>query len=133
MEITEVQKDHPIQTMRYILQDYQIKDESDNAIATVCLSKLNPGESTRGHVDNHNEVYLFLDGRGVMLIDKDMSFIEPRPGEIEQVFVNKGQFHRVLNCSSVSPLDFISIVPGKVNRMPYQSGPDSDPPDSQQG
>jgi oxalate decarboxylase/phosphoglucose isomerase-like protein (cupin superfamily) len=119
MEITNTEYKY-IENERYNIRDCEIKDDKDNVIATICFSKLHPGKSTRGHVDSHNELYVFIDGKAVMMIDKELHSVKPSPGQSVHIFVKRGQFHKVLNDTSL-PLEFLSIVPGKVMRMPYQN------------
>lgn len=101
----------------YYIRDFVIKDDKDKIVATICETTLYVGKKTRGHVDKHNETYFFTGGRGVMMIDKD--FVEVGLEQTEIVFVEKGQWHRVMNTHPLVPLKFISVVPGEVNRVPY--------------
>lgn len=128
MEIISTEYQDPIENERYYLRDLEINDDEGKVIATICFSTVHPGQQTRGHIDTHNELYVFLDGRGVMMIDRELYGFDTTPRKPFRAFVKKGQFHKVLNNSAI-PLQFVSVVPGKVIRMPYQNPPAEVAPD----
>jgi mannose-6-phosphate isomerase-like protein (cupin superfamily) len=111
-----------IETEDYLLRDYVIKNENGETVASVCCTHLKPGKQTRGHTDEHNEEYFFMGGYGIMLVDRAIYQVHSS-GHLTNIRVSKGQFHKVVNLSGHEPLEFISVVPGEVKRLPY---PDSD-------
>ncbi len=65
----------------------------------VCMNFLYPGKvnsefkMTRGHKHNAEEVYIFLKGRGYIIVDKKK--INVKKGDLVTVLPNK--YHRVIN------------------------------------
>lgn len=117
LEIEPTDDNVAFETDDYWIKDYVIKDDENNIVATVCHTSLKPSKKTRGHIDTHNETYFFMDGNGVMMIDKDV--VEVGVTGFHSAFVKKGMWHRVLNLNPYRNLNFLSVVPGIVNRPAY--------------
>lgn len=88
---------------------YVVKD--NNLLKNLILSstRLNPGKQTTGHKHaGQEEVYLFVQGQGEMLLD-DKRFLVKK-GDI--VLIEDGVFHRVYNTSE-DELYFVCVFDGK--------------------
>lgn len=88
---------------------YVVKD--NNLLKNLILSstRLNPGKQTTGHKHaGQEEVYLFMEGQGEMLLD-DRRF-PVKAGDI--VLIEDGVFHRVYNTSE-SELYFVCVFDGR--------------------
>ena len=88
---------------RYRVRDYDLDD------LTVSLTELKKGQGTRGHAhDSNAEAYFFPGGKAEMEIGDEKVGIDEGV-----VLIPKGEFHRVLNLSDDSELEFVSVFPGK--------------------
>jgi len=88
---------------------YVVKD--NNLLKNLILSstRLNPGKQTTGHRHaGQEEVYLFVEGNGEMLLD-DRRFPVSK-GDI--VLIEDGVFHRVYNTTE-SELYFVCVFDGR--------------------
>lgn len=88
---------------------YVVKD--NNLLKNLILSstRLNPGKQTTGHKHaGQEEVYMFMDGQGEMLLDEKRFAV--KKGDI--VLIEDGVFHRVYNTSE-SELYFICVFDGR--------------------
>ena len=88
---------------------YVVKD--NNLLKNLILSstRLNPGKQTTGHKHaGQEEVYLFMEGHGEMLLDEKRFAV--KKGDI--VLIEDGVFHRVYNTSQ-SELYFICVFDGR--------------------
>ena len=88
---------------------YVVKD--NNLLKNLILSstRLNPGKQTTGHKHaGQEEVYLFIEGQGEMLLDERRFPV--KAGDI--VLIEDGVFHRVYNTSE-SELYFVCVFDGR--------------------
>jgi mannose-6-phosphate isomerase-like protein (cupin superfamily) len=88
---------------------YVVKD--NNLLKNLILSstRLNPGKQTTGHKHaGQEEVYLFTEGQGEMLLDERRFAV--KAGDI--VLIEDGVFHRVYNTSE-SELYFVCVFDGR--------------------
>jgi len=88
---------------------YVVKD--NNLLKNLILSstRLNPGKQTTGHRHaGQEEVYLFVEGNGEMLLDEERFPV--KAGDI--VLIEDGVFHRVYNTSE-SELYFVCVFDGR--------------------
>ena len=85
----------------YILEDNNFLDHM-----TLSRTYLKPGQSTRGHShDNQEEVYIFTEGSGKMIIEE--TEYDAVPGDT--FLIKAGKFHRVVNNSDSDPCAFTCI------------------------
>jgi oxalate decarboxylase/phosphoglucose isomerase-like protein (cupin superfamily) len=92
-------------------ETYLLKDNKTLNNLVLSSTKLYRGQATRGH--NHagqEEVYFFVQGTGVMMVDEERFRVEP--GSI--VLIPDGAFHRVINDGD-SNLVFNCVFDGKRN------------------
>jgi oxalate decarboxylase/phosphoglucose isomerase-like protein (cupin superfamily) len=92
-------------------ETYLLKDNKTLNNLVLSSTKLYRGQATRGH--NHagqEEVYFFVQGSGVMMVDEERFRVEP--GSI--VLIPDGAFHRVINDGD-SNLVFNCVFDGKRN------------------
>lgn len=90
----------------YLLKDN--KTLKNLVLSSTCLYR---GQATRGH--NHagqEEVYFFVQGTGVMIIDEERFRVEK--GDV--VLIPDGAFHRVINDGELN-LVFNCVFDGKRN------------------
>jgi mannose-6-phosphate isomerase-like protein (cupin superfamily) len=88
---------------------YVVKD--NNLLKNLILSstRLNPDKQTTGHKHaGQEEVYLFIEGHGEMLLDEKRFPV--KKGDI--VLIQDGVFHRVYNTSQ-SELYFVCVFDGR--------------------
>ena len=88
---------------------YVVKD--NNLLKNLILSstRLNPGKHTTGHKHaGQEEVYMFIDGQGEMLLDEKRFVV--KAGDI--VLIQDGVFHRVYNTSKAE-LYFVCVFDGR--------------------
>jgi len=85
---------------------------SDNALLKNLIlssTRLNPGKETTGHRhEGQEEVYMFVEGTGEMLLDEKRFTV--KTGDI--VLIEDGVFHRVYNTSD-KELYFVCVFDGK--------------------
>lgn len=101
---TIVKQDH-----RYIVKD-------NNTLKNLVLSstELYPGKETTGHFHNgQEEVYFFVEGKGVMWVNKKE--FEVKAGDV--VLIPDGAFHKVFNTASrkdkkAKALRFVCVFDG---------------------
>ena len=90
------------------IRDTDVYTVTDNEFLdnlTVSETVLYPNQQTGGHKhDDLDEVYIFLEGSGTMMIDEHLSNVTK--GDI--VHVKGGEFHKVFNITSEN-LRFIAI------------------------
>lgn len=92
------------QDERYVVQDNRLLK---NLI--VSSTRLNPGKETTGHKHKgQEEVYMFIEGIGEMLLDEDRFPV--KAGDI--VLIEDGVFHRVYNTSD-KELYFVCVFDGQ--------------------
>lgn len=97
----------------YRIQDLHIKDTKGRDVFTVSVTVLHPAKQTSGHLHElDNELYEFIEGRGVMIVGKLAIFVEA--GDF--VYVEKTQFHKVINDSNSVNLIFRCYFAGKIQR-----------------
>ena len=90
---------------------YLYKDNKTLNNLVLSSTKLYRGQSTRGHNhDGQEEVYFFVQGSGVMIVDEEQFRVGP--GSI--VLIPDGAFHRVINDGD-SNLIFNCVFDGKRN------------------
>jgi len=88
---------------------YVVKD--NNLLKNLILSstRLNPSKQTTGHKHaGQEEVYLFVEGQGEMLLDEKRFPV--KKGDI--VLIEDGVFHRVYNTSEAE-LYFVCVFDGR--------------------
>ena len=72
------------------------------------------GQSTRGHKhDNAEEIYVFIEGSGIMLTDENKTHVVSAGDTVE---LRSGEFHRVINSSKNEPLSFLCVFQAYENR-----------------
>ena len=92
------------QDERYVVQDNRL-------LKNLILSstRLNPGKETTGHRhEGQEEVYMFMEGTGEMLLDEKRFAVNA--GDI--VLIEDGVFHRVYNTSD-KVLYFVCVFDGQ--------------------
>ena len=92
------------QDERYVVSD-------NTLLKNLILSstRLNPGKETTGHRhEGQEEVYMFMEGTGEMLLDEKRFPV--KTGDI--VLIEDGVFHRVYNTSD-KELYFVCVFDGK--------------------
>ena len=88
---------------------YVVKDNTLLKNLILSSTRLNPGKQTTGHKHaGQEEVYMFMDGQGEMLLDENRFAV--KSGDI--VLIEDGVFHRVYNTSE-SELYFICVFDGR--------------------
>ena len=88
---------------------YVVKDNTLLKNLILSSTRLNPGKQTTGHKHaGQDEVYMFMDGQGEMLLDEKRFAV--KSGDI--VLIEDGVFHRVYNTSE-SELYFICVFDGR--------------------
>lgn len=88
---------------------YVVKDNTLLKNLILSSTRLNPGKQTTGHKHaGQEEVYMFMDGQGEMLLDEKRFAV--KSGDI--VLIEDGVFHRVYNTSE-SELYFICVFDGR--------------------
>lgn len=102
-----------IDNATYRIQDLHIKDSRGRDVFTISTTVLHPSMQTSGHLHElDNEIYEFIEGKGVMLVGKLAIFVEA--GDF--VYVEKTQFHKVINSSNSVDLTFRCYFNGKIQR-----------------
>jgi mannose-6-phosphate isomerase-like protein (cupin superfamily) len=92
------------QDERYVVSDNRL-------LKNLILSstRLNPGKETTGHRhEGQEEVYMFMEGTGEMLLDDNRFSV--KQGDI--VLIEDGVFHRVYNTSD-RELYFVCVFDGQ--------------------
>ena len=90
----------------YLLKDN--KTLNNLVLSSTCLYK---GMATRGHMHpGQEEVYIFVQGSGIMIIDEDKFRINGR----SIILVPDGAFHKVINDGDIN-LIFNCVFDGKRN------------------
>ena len=109
--------------MRYTIDDiggeivkqderYIVKDNKFLNNLVLSSTRLNPSSNTTGHRHvGQEEVYIFISGRGHMIVDGDEYREFPVKGG-DVVLIPDGAFHKVINNSS-EELYFICVFDGK--------------------
>lgn len=88
---------------------YIVRDNKTLKNLVLSSTRLHPGKQTTGHRhEGQEEVYLFVEGRGEMLLDENRFTI--KAGDI--VLIEDGVFHRVYNTSE-QDLYFICVFDGQ--------------------
>lgn len=102
----------------YTIQDLHIKDTKGRDVYTVSTTVLHPAKQTSGHLHElDNELYEFIEGNGVMIVGKLAVFVAA--GDF--IYVEKTQFHKVINSSNSVDLIFRCYFTGKIQR-PHLGG-----------
>ena len=106
-----------VQTVRnddtYRIEDLNLYDSQGRIIFTVSVTTLHIGKQTRGHTHPHeSEIYEFVEGTGFMMIGSQA--IAVKPGDF--IFVEAGNFHKVVNMSNASDLIFRCYFAGQIRR-----------------
>jgi oxalate decarboxylase/phosphoglucose isomerase-like protein (cupin superfamily) len=92
-------------------ETYLLKDNKTLNNLVLSSTKLYRGQSTRGHSHaGQEEVYFFVQGTGVMLVDEERFRVGP--GSV--MLIPDGAFHRVINDGD-SNLLFNCVFDGKRN------------------
>lgn len=93
---------------------YIVKDNKFLNNLILSSTELNPGKQTSGHRHTgQEEVYFFIEGNGVMIIDGDTyEQFKVEPGDV--VLIPDGAFHQVIN-NSDERLYFVCVFDGKRN------------------
>ena len=94
-------------------ETYVLEDNNFLQHLTLSRTVLKPGQSTRGHShDNQEEVYIFTEGNGTMIIG-DIQY-DAMPGDT--FLIKCGKFHKVVNKSDTTPCKFTGVFE-KYDRM----------------
>jgi len=97
----------------YQITDLNIQNTKGRIVFTVSVTVLHPAMQTSGHMHgNETEVYEFVEGQGIMIVRKLSLFV--KAGDF--VFVDKGDFHKVINISKSSDLIFRCYMNGEIER-----------------
>jgi mannose-6-phosphate isomerase-like protein (cupin superfamily) len=97
----------------YRITDLYLYDTRGRIVYTISTTILRIGRQTRGHAHpNDSEVYEFLEGEGIMMID--YTAINVKAGQI--IFVEKTRTHKVINTSQASELIFRCYFAGEIRR-----------------
>jgi mannose-6-phosphate isomerase-like protein (cupin superfamily) len=97
----------------YRIQDLNLYDSRGRIVFTISTTTLKPGQQTFGHKhSDHAEVYEFVEGCGTMFLDS--SKINVKSGDY--VFVEKAEYHKVINLSKSSDLVFKCYFDGEIKR-----------------
>jgi quercetin dioxygenase-like cupin family protein len=87
-------------------ETYVLEDNNFLEHLTLSQTFLKPGQSTRGHShDNQEEVYIFTQGNGAMIIGEVEH--DATPGDT--FLIKAGKFHRVINKSESEPCVFTCV------------------------
>ena len=90
---------------------YLLKDNTHLNNLVISSTKLNPFKKTGGHKhDGQEEVYIFVEGSGVMKIDDDIFPVK----QGDTILIEDGQFHQVLN-DTPNTLYFVCVFDGNRN------------------
>lgn len=102
----------------YRIDDLPIVDANNKVIATVSVTTLYGGKSTRGHVhkDTH-EFYYFIEGAGTMHLGTTESY---RVRENSVVYVPPGVYHKIENRNDYASLIFHTFYPGGSDRPAFK-------------
>ena len=101
---------------RYVVTDNNILN---NLVASTTY--LNPSHSTTGHKHpGQEEVYIFIKGRGKMIVGEETYIVNGKDTNLEPsiVLIPDGAFHKVWNTSPYKAnddLEFICVFDGKRN------------------
>ena len=88
---------------------YVVRDNRTLKNLILSSTRLNPGKETTGHRHKgQEEVYMFVEGTGEMLLDNNRFSI--KAGDV--VLIEDGVFHRVYNTSD-SELYFVCVFDGQ--------------------
>lgn len=97
----------------YRILDLNLYDSKGNIAFTISTTVLKPGQQTFGHEHaNDSEIYEFVEGRGSMILDNNS--INVKTGDY--IFVERGQFHKVINHSKLNNLLFKCYFNGEIKR-----------------
>ena len=97
----------------YRILDLNLYDSKGKIVFTISTTTLKPGQQTFGHQHaSDSEVYEFVEGNGAMILDN--TTINVKTGDY--IFVERGQYHKVINHSKSSHLLFKCYFNGEINR-----------------
>jgi oxalate decarboxylase/phosphoglucose isomerase-like protein (cupin superfamily) len=97
----------------YKIQDLNFYNGKGRVAFTISTTVLRARQQTRGHAHNDSsEVYEFLQGSGVMVVDKMKRNVTP--GDF--VFVDNSVFHKVINTSDSFDMVFRCYFNGESKR-----------------
>lgn len=104
----------------YKIQDLHLYDQRGRIVRTISTTILHRRKQTSGHINtilrganiDETELYQFIEGTGIMLLDK--LAINVNAGD--WVYVEKGRFHKVINTSNASDLIFMTYFNGEISR-----------------
>ena|SRR6185312_7704698 len=99
--------DNPI----YAIHDLSIKDSKGRVAFTTSITNLKPYMQTHGHDHPSWEVYEFIQGKGLLMIDNEAHNAIPGLW----YFIEPGRFHKVINISADN-LIFRCYAVGQVKR-----------------
>jgi len=103
-------------------ETYDVIDNTNLDKLIVSKTVLHPGKNTSGH--NHSgqeEVYIFLKGRGKMIVGEKTFIVNGKDTNIEPsiILIPDGAFHKVWNTSSYKcnvDFEFICVFDGGRNQ-----------------
>ena len=88
---------------------YVVRDNKTLKNLILSSTRLNPGKQTTGHKhEGQEEVYLFVEGTGEMLLDDNRFSVKAG----DTVLIEDGVFHRVYNTSNAE-LYFVCVFDGQ--------------------
>jgi len=96
----------------YTIRDLNLFDSNGRIVFTISTTSLKPGQQTLGHKHADPEVYEFVDGYGMMILDN--STVNVKSGEF--VYVEGSKHHKVMNLSAVNDLVFKCYFHGEIRR-----------------
>lgn len=97
----------------YRIIDLNLYDRKGRIAYTISTTILRSGQQTFGHKHgNASEVYEFVEGYGNMMLDD--STVSVKAGDY--VFVEKGEYHKVINLSKSIDLVFKCYFNGEIKR-----------------
>lgn len=97
----------------YRILDLNLYDSKGKIVFTISTTILKADQQTRGHKHaQDSEVYEFVEGYGKMVLDN--TTIDVKSGDY--VFVEEGQYHKVINLSKSDNLVFKCYINGESKR-----------------
>ena len=97
----------------YRILDLNLYDSKGKIVFTISTTILKADQQTTGHVHaQDSEVYEFVEGSGKMVLDNIT--VDVKSGDY--VYVEEGQYHKVINLSKSNNLVFKCYFNGEIKR-----------------
>ena len=118
LSIARVEPKAVVDNKVYRILDLNLYDSNGKIVFTISTTILKADQQTSGHKHAHDsEVYEFVEGNGKMVLDNNT--IDVKPGDY--VFVEGGQYHKVINLSKLNNLVFKCYFNGEIKRPHLKS------------